>query len=232
MVHEHREQNWLIMVSLVIIAAVALAAALMYTRVAMVPFVVALFIVALVSPIEDFQVKCLRLPRAVAIVVTLLVVVAVIALVFLLIAQATTIIVSTAGEYSARFAYMADKILEPIEYIYRKEEPRPPVAPNDTTPKPAAAPNDMEMLLPPVPKEAKPAPAPTGPVELVPVVDDAGKAATAFADRLPILPLLHRSVRIYHRDDVRGLGFDASSRLGFADLFFFGKPAKSKRKGG
>jgi peptide/nickel transport system substrate-binding protein len=61
---------------------------------------------------------------------------------------------------------------------------------------------------------------------------DAGKARTQFGERLPILPLLHRSVRIHHRDDVRGVGFDASSRLGFADLFLFGKPVKSKRKGG
>ena len=99
-------------------AVVALAAALIYTRVVMIPFVVALFIVALVSPIEDFQVKWLRLPRIIAIVVTLLVVMAVIALVFLLIAQAITTIVSTAGEYSASFENMANKIIETIEYIY------------------------------------------------------------------------------------------------------------------
>lgn len=182
MVHEHKEQSWLITVSLAIIAAVALAAALMYTRVVMVPFVVALFIVALVSPVEDFQVKCLRLPRAVAIVVTLLVVIAVVALVFLLVAQATTIIVSTAGEYSAKFAYMADKMLEPIEYIYRKEEPPvPPAAPNDAEVKPAAvAPNDLKSLLPQTSQEIKPvpAPAPTGPVELFPVVDGTERAAT------------------------------------------------------
>ncbi len=176
--HEHKEQSWLNTVSLAIIAVVALAAALIYTRVVMIPFVVALFIVALVSPIEDFQVKWLRLPRAIAIVVTLLVVIAVIALVFLLIAQATTIIVSTAGEYSARFAYMADKILEPIEYIYRKEEPQPPTAPNDTTSKPAVAPNDVASPAPAAPPEVKPAPTPTGPLELFPVVDGSGSATT------------------------------------------------------
>jgi AI-2 transport protein TqsA len=181
MVHEHKEQNWLITVSLAIIAVVAAAAALLYTRVVMVPFVVALFIVALVSPVEDFQVKCLRLPRAIAIVVTLLVVVAVIAMVFLLVAQATTIIVSTAGEYSAKFAYMADKMLEPIEYIYQKEEPpAPPAAPNDTGSKPAVAPNDVGLLLPQAPQESKPVPVPTptGPVELFPVVDGTGRATT------------------------------------------------------
>ncbi|HNS21904.1 MAG TPA: AI-2E family transporter [Sedimentisphaerales bacterium] len=182
MMHDHKEQNWLNTASLAIIAVVALAAALIYTRVVMIPFVVALFIVALVSPIEDFQVKWLRLPHAIAIVVTLLVVVAVIAAVFLLIAQATTIIVSTAGEYSNKFAYMADKILEPIEYIYRKEEPQPPVAPNDPAAKPVAAPNDVKSppaLVPePAPQEVKPVPIPTGPVELFPVVDSRSTTAT------------------------------------------------------
>ncbi|MHC4521698.1 MAG: AI-2E family transporter [Planctomycetota bacterium] len=161
---ERQEQTWLTTASLVILAAVALAMALIYTRAVMIPFVVALFIVAIVSPIEDFQIKRLRLPRAFAILVTLLVVVAVIVLVFLLIAQATTIIVSTAGEYSASFAYMADKILDPIEYLYRQEERRPPAAPNNVG------------ALPP----AEPAPAPPEPEEFVlfPVVEDIAEEGT------------------------------------------------------
>jgi len=141
---EHQEQTWLTTASLVILAAVALATTLIYTRAVMIPFVVALFIVALVSPIEDFQIKRLHLPRAFAILVTLLVVLAVIALVFLLITQATTIIVMTAGEYSASFAYMADKILEPIEYLYRQEEQKPPAAPNNVGTPQAAAPAPKE----------------------------------------------------------------------------------------
>ncbi|UCD51722.1 MAG: AI-2E family transporter [Phycisphaerales bacterium] len=146
---ERQEQTWLTTASLVILAAVALATTLTYTRAVMIPFVVALFIVAIVSPIEDFQIKRLRLPRAFAILVTLLFVMAVIAVVFLLIAQATTIIVSTAGEYSASFAYMADKILEPIEYLYRQEEQAPPAAPNNTGPMLPAAPTPV----PPEPEE-------------------------------------------------------------------------------
>jgi len=141
---ERQEQTWLTTASLVILAAVALAMALIYTRPVMIPFVVALFIVALVSPIEDFQIKRLHLPRAFAILVTLLVVVAVTGLIFLLIAQATTIIVSTAGEYSASFAYMADKILDPIEYLYRPEEQKAPAAPNNVGPLPQPAPVEPE----------------------------------------------------------------------------------------
>ncbi len=135
---EHKEQNWLITASLVILAVVALATALIYTRAVMIPFVVALFIVALVSPVEDFQVKRLRLPRTVAVIVTLLVVLSVISLVFVFVYQATQTIVSTAGDYSASFAYMANKLLESVEYIYREEVPALPAAPNDTGPAPDA----------------------------------------------------------------------------------------------
>ena len=51
-------------------------------------------------------------------------------------------------------------------------------------------------------------------------------AAKAFGDRLPILPLVFRAVRLWHRTDVRGLGFDATGRPDLADLFYAGDPAK------
>ncbi len=165
--HERKEQTYLTTASLVILAAVALAAALKYTRAVMVPFVLALLIVAMVSPIEDFLVKRLRIPRSIAILVTLLAVVAVIVLIFLLVAQAGTIIVVTAGEYSDSFAYMAAKILDPIEYLYQQEEPLPPpAAPNDTGP----APETPEAV----------GPVSTEPESLVlfPIVEDADEEAT------------------------------------------------------
>ncbi len=175
MSHDHKEQNWLNTVALSIIAVVALAAALIYTRVVMIPFVVALFIVALVSPIEDFQVKWLRLPRFIAIVVTLLVVMAVLALVFLLIAQAITTIVLTAGEYSASFENMANKFIETIEYIYPKEEPAPVVSPNDARPLPTPA----------APSAVEPIPLKPGPLVLSSMVDEADGTATLEAEPAP-----------------------------------------------
>ncbi len=146
---EHKEQSWLMAASVVILAVVALATALIYTRAVMIPFVVALFIVALVSPVEDFQVKRLRLPRIVAVIVTLLVVLSVISLVFVFVYQATQTIVSTAGDYSASFAYMANKLLESVEYIYREEpeEPAPPVAPNDARAVPDASAESPPRVL-------------------------------------------------------------------------------------
>ena len=130
--HEHKEQNWLITISLVILAVVALGAALIYTRKIVIPFVVALFIVALVTPIEDFQVRRLRLPRFIAIIVTLLVVFSVIAVLSLFVAQAIQTIAATAGQYSDSFAKMANRLLEPVETSTAQQEPSPDRMPSRT----------------------------------------------------------------------------------------------------
>lgn len=140
MVKQQSEQSWLTTVSLVILAVVALGVALTYTRTIMIPFVVALFLVALVSPVEDFQVKCLRLPRIIAVIVTLLVVLCVISIVSLFVAQAIRTIASTAGEYSDSFAKMANQLLKPVEYLYSQQEAQSPAAPAEPTPVQAAPP--------------------------------------------------------------------------------------------
>lgn len=59
---------------------------------------------------------------------------------------------------------------------------------------------------------------------------DPAAARQAFEQRLPILPLLFRSVRLWHRTDVRGLRLDASGRPGFSDVFLHGQPVKSKAR--
>lgn len=168
MVTQHKEQSWLITASLVILAVVALAVALIYTRAIMIPFVVALFIVALVSPVQDFQVRRLKLPRVIAIIVTLLLVLFILSLVFIFVYQAIQTIVSTAGEYSASFQYMANKVLESVEYIYREEEPQGPAAPNDTGP---VAPNNAGPTAPNKPGPTVDEPPPNA-FQLMPMVKD------------------------------------------------------------
>ncbi|MCU0915385.1 MAG: AI-2E family transporter [Planctomycetes bacterium] len=175
---EHSEQNWLITVSLAILAVVALAAALIYTRAIMMPFVVSLFIVALVSPIEDFQVKWLRLPRVIAVIVTLLVALSVITLVSLFVAEASRTIVYTANDYSASFETMAQRFLDQVEHLYPQEEPKPVASPNE--PKPAPTPTPAPALTPAPEKatkgesteKAQPSQAPPEAFELFPVVKD------------------------------------------------------------
>jgi predicted PurR-regulated permease PerM len=179
--HTYREEmNWVITASLAILAVVALAVALIYTRKLMIPFVVALFIVALVSPIEDFQVKWLRLPRVIAVIVTLLIVLAVMALVSLFLVQSSRTIAYTAGEYSTSFYNLASRILKPLEYIYKLEEPPQPVVPEAPKLRLGTTPSDLG------PVENKPEA-----VELFPVVKDADKPAVLDVrpyTRPPTLP--------------------------------------------
>jgi len=149
MTHNRRdESNWIITASLAILAAVALALALIYTRAVMIPFVVALFIVALVAPIEDFQVKWLRLPRVIAVVTTLLVVLSILAAASLGVAQAARTITSTAREYSESFGKMATRLVDAVEHLYPQEPPAPPVDANGPKPAPVAAANDVPPVEP------------------------------------------------------------------------------------
>ncbi len=165
--HKYREEmNWVIAGSLAILALVALAIALIYTRKLMIPFVVALFIVALVSPIEDFQVKWLRLPRVIAVIVTLLIVLAFMALVSVFLVQASRTIAYTAGEYSVSFYNLATRLFKPLEYVYKLETPPPVVAPAVPEPTLVAPPST------PGPVESKPEA-----YELFPLVKEADKAA-------------------------------------------------------
>ena len=50
------QQIWLAVGSLMVIAAAVLAAGLFYTRVVMIPFVLAIFITAAVAPMVDLQI--------------------------------------------------------------------------------------------------------------------------------------------------------------------------------
>ena len=58
---------------------------------------------------------------------------------------------------------------------------------------------------------------------------DPARARAEFARTLPIVPLYHRAVRVHHRRDLRGVGFDGGARISFADLFLFGAPERSGR---
>jgi len=167
-VQRRGEQSWLMAASLGILAVVALAAVLIRTRTIMVPFVVALFIVALVAPIQDFQVKRLRLPRFLAVIVTLLLVLFVMAVASIFVVQTVRTIASAAGEYTTSFARMADRLLKPIEYVYRQEEPKP----QSTTSPPA-----QESNSPATPTGRGPAQKQPVEFELYPLVEDAAKPA-------------------------------------------------------
>ena len=58
---------------------------------------------------------------------------------------------------------------------------------------------------------------------------DPAAAAKQFATQLPILPLMFRAVKLWHRTDVRGLVFDATGRPCYADVHLFGEPQPSRK---
>lgn len=109
------ESAWLTTGSLMVLAVVALAVALIYTRTIMIPFVLAIFIISLVSPILDFQVIRLKFPRPIAVTLTFLIVVVIIALLCFFIADAIQTIVATAGRYSDSFANLAGRVFPLIK---------------------------------------------------------------------------------------------------------------------
>ena len=67
---EDKENNQLITISLILIAIISVAFALYFTRPIMIPFVLALFVRLLIDPIIDFQIRNLRIHRAIAIFVS------------------------------------------------------------------------------------------------------------------------------------------------------------------
>jgi AI-2 transport protein TqsA len=109
------EQNRLVVGSLIILAAVALAAALYFTRDVMVPFILAIFITNSVAPLVDFLVLRCRLPGWLAVLLTLLVVCACLVLVFFVLALAVQTIVEVAGDYSQKVADLMEVVFRQFE---------------------------------------------------------------------------------------------------------------------
>ena len=109
------EQIRLVVGSMIILAAVAVATALYFTRDVMVPFILAIFITNSVAPLVDFLVLRCRLPGWLAVLLTLLVVCACLVLVFFVLALAVQTIVEVAGEYSQKVADLMEVVFRQFE---------------------------------------------------------------------------------------------------------------------
>lgn len=116
---EHRrlrtEQVWLAVGSLMILATVALAFALVYTRDVMIPFVLAIFITTVVAPLFDYQVTRLRLPRWAAIVTTLLVVAALLGLLSLAFVAAFQAMIAVALDYGQQVGDLIERLFDNLQ---------------------------------------------------------------------------------------------------------------------
>jgi AI-2 transport protein TqsA len=97
-------------VSLAILATLAIAWLLHYTASVMIPFVLALFIVPIVSPLVDDLVLRRKFPPAAAILVALLVVAGVLAMLSLLVVDASQKIAKKAGDYGANVSVMLETL--------------------------------------------------------------------------------------------------------------------------
>jgi AI-2 transport protein TqsA len=97
------EQAWLGTLCLIVIAFVAVAGGLVYTRDVLVPFVLAVFIATIVAPVVDYQVLRLRFPKAVSVAVALLIVLGLMALLTLILELAIRNAARTTAETTLAF---------------------------------------------------------------------------------------------------------------------------------
>ncbi len=115
MIDVKKEHDWLITSSIIIIAVVAIGITLIFARSILIPFVLAVFIYLLVSPLLDLQILRLKIPRPVAVTTTLLIVLIILTLIYLLASQAIQTIISTAGQYADDFTGLMEKMLLKIK---------------------------------------------------------------------------------------------------------------------
>ncbi|MCH8148263.1 MAG: AI-2E family transporter [Planctomycetes bacterium] len=104
------ERTWILTGSVMILAVVAVGVVIIYTRSVMIPFVIAVFIASLVSPVVDYQVLRLKLPRSVAVSVSLLIVLVVITVLCLFVVGAAQQVVATTGKYGDSLANLAQRL--------------------------------------------------------------------------------------------------------------------------
>lgn len=104
------EQTRIITACLMVLATVAIAGVLIFTRSVMIPFVLAIFIVSIVSPIVDYQVIQLKLPRAVAVSVALMIVLGIVSVFSLFVFGAIQSVAVTAKEYAESISSSAEEV--------------------------------------------------------------------------------------------------------------------------
>lgn len=112
---ENSENSKLITFSLFIIALVAFAFALNFTKPIMIPFVLALLIRILIDPIIDFQIKNLRVHRIVAVFVSLLLIVFLFIIIVPFIVGSVATFLGSADDYNAKVLLLLDIIISELQ---------------------------------------------------------------------------------------------------------------------
>ena len=110
-----KEQFWLVTICLIIIAVVCLAVAISYAQEVLVPFVLAWFMYLMLSPILDFQVLKLKVPRLLAVILTVLIIILILGILFLVITKAFQMVINTASRYDQTLIASVAKISEKLQ---------------------------------------------------------------------------------------------------------------------
>lgn len=106
------EQARIITTCLIILTTIALAGALLYTRDVMIPFVLAVFITYMVSPLVDMLQLRLRMPRIISISIAMFIICAVTYIIASLIVYSIQSVLENQDLYQQRLVAMIDQLVE------------------------------------------------------------------------------------------------------------------------
>ena len=109
------ENNKFITVSLLILALVAVAFSLNYTKPFMIPFVLALLIRILIDPIINFQINKLRVHRLVAVFVSLLLIVFLFIIIVPFLLGSVATFLESANDYNSKVLILIDYIISRLQ---------------------------------------------------------------------------------------------------------------------
>lgn len=109
------ESNKFITVSLLILALVAVAFSLNYTKPFMIPFVLALLIRILIDPIINFQINKLRVHRLIAVFVSLLLIVFLFMIIVPFLLGSVATFLESANDYNSKVLILIDYIINRLQ---------------------------------------------------------------------------------------------------------------------
>ena len=115
MTESRKDYSLVMTVSMMVLATVAIAVALQYTRQVMVPFVLAIFISYLVAPLVDFLRVRLRIPKAGAVTIAVLFAAGLFTLLGLLITNSTRELLDSALLYQDRIVRLTQRIFSVLD---------------------------------------------------------------------------------------------------------------------
>jgi AI-2 transport protein TqsA len=115
MVEKNFENNKFITVSLLILALVAVAFTLNYTRPIMIPFVMALLIRILIDPIINFQIEKLYVHRIIAVFVSLILIVFLFIIIVPFVVGSVATFLESANDYNDKVLILTDLLINKLQ---------------------------------------------------------------------------------------------------------------------